>query len=233
MPAERIPEAIVDIPSHWHRPGVYGVYSEEGFLQYVAAESNVADAIANHIRYVENPTDRFSVRMLTMDEANDEQLGMIAESWVMAHASQEDPPPGNSDVAPEWRKEKKKYEANVYFMKDTPEEFATEEITSILRENKIVLFMKGTRFEPRCGFSASVVNTLESTVGNGFVCVDCLDALRNTGLRQAIKDFSKWPTIPQLYVDGDFVGGADIVNEMTESGELTKICREALATVEQ
>jgi len=94
-----------------------------------------------------------------------------------------------------------------------------EEIQSIITNNNVVLYMKGSKDFPQCGFSASVSNIL-SKLGVDFKDVDIL---QNPELRQAIKEFSDWPTIPQLYVGGEFIGGCDIVKEMYESGELQEL----------
>jgi monothiol glutaredoxin len=89
-------------------------------------------------------------------------------------------------------------------------------IENAVAENPVVLFMKGVPDEPRCGFSALVVQILDH-LGVDFAGVD---VLQNEDLRNEIKVFSDWPTIPQLYVKGEFVGGSDIVREMFQSGEL-------------
>ncbi|CEM39782.1 unnamed protein product [Vitrella brassicaformis CCMP3155] len=94
-----------------------------------------------------------------------------------------------------------------------------EVIDDIVREHKVVLFMKGTPSTPQCGFSASVVAILR-TLGLEFVSVDVLSSM---AIREGIKEFSDWPTIPQLYVSGEFVGGADIVSEMFDKGELQQL----------
>ncbi len=86
--------------------------------------------------------------------------------------------------------------------------------------NKVVLYMKGTPDAPQCGFSASAVQMLEAC---GVQDVATVDVLANAEIRQGIKEFSSWPTIPQLYVNGEFVGGTDIMREMYQSGELQKI----------
>lgn len=95
-----------------------------------------------------------------------------------------------------------------------------QRIRSILDANRVVLFMKGSRLFPRCGFSATVVEVLKREGVDSFHHVD---VLQDAEVRQGIKEFTDWPTIPQLYVDGRFVGGCDIVREMHESGELAKI----------
>jgi monothiol glutaredoxin len=91
-----------------------------------------------------------------------------------------------------------------------------EFIAKTIQSHDVVLFMKGTPDEPRCGFSAVTVQILDH-LGANFVGVD---VLQDDGLRQGIKVFSDWPTIPQLYVKGEFVGGSDIVRQMFQSGEL-------------
>ena len=94
-----------------------------------------------------------------------------------------------------------------------------DRIQATVTENPVVLFMKGTPVFPQCGFSAAVVQML-TNLGVRFKGID---VLTDPSLRQGIKEFSQWPTIPQLYVKGEFVGGCDIVREMYASGELQKM----------
>ena len=91
-----------------------------------------------------------------------------------------------------------------------------ERIEQIVRNNDVVLFMKGTTLFPQCGFSSRAVAILDH-VGVPF---ETVDVLQDQEIRQGIKEYSDWPTIPQLYVKGEFVGGSDIVREMFQSGEL-------------
>ena len=98
-------------------------------------------------------------------------------------------------------------------MSDNP---VINSIQSELDANDVVLFMKGTPVFPQCGFSAMVVQVL-SHIGVKFKGID---VLADDGVRNGIKEFSNWPTIPQLYVKGEFIGGCDIVREMYEAGEL-------------
>jgi monothiol glutaredoxin len=97
---------------------------------------------------------------------------------------------------------------------------AQERIRKQVTENKVVLYMKGTPEAPQCGFSATAVQILEAC---GADEVATVDVLADPDIRQGIKQFSNWPTIPQLYVGGEFIGGADIMREMYQSGELKKI----------
>ena len=94
-----------------------------------------------------------------------------------------------------------------------------QRISQNITDHPVVLFMKGTPVFPQCGFSAAVVQVL-SHLGVKFKGID---VLADPGIRQGIKEFSNWPTIPQLYVKGEFVGGCDIVREMFESGELKSL----------
>ena len=96
-----------------------------------------------------------------------------------------------------------------------------ERIKRDIDDNDVVLYMKGTPVFPQCGFSAQVVQVL-SLVGVKF---KAFDVLADDQLRQGIKEFSNWPTVPQLYVKGEFVGGCDIVREMYQSGELVELLR--------
>ena len=95
-----------------------------------------------------------------------------------------------------------------------------ERIRKQVTENKVVLYMKGTPEAPQCGFSAAAVQMLEAC---GVEEVATVNVLADADIRQGIKEFSNWPTIPQLYVGGEFIGGADIMREMYQSGELKKI----------
>ncbi|MDX2082464.1 MAG: Grx4 family monothiol glutaredoxin [Rickettsiales bacterium] len=98
---------------------------------------------------------------------------------------------------------------------------ALQKIQETVSNNNIVLYMKGTKDLPQCGFSATVSQLLKN-LGADFLDVD---VLRDAEIRQAIKDFSDWPTIPQLYIKGEFIGGCDIVKEMFQSGELATLLK--------
>jgi monothiol glutaredoxin len=97
-----------------------------------------------------------------------------------------------------------------------------EKIKNLIDENDVCLFMKGTPDSPQCGFSMAVSNALKHLKVN----FKGINVLEDENLRQGIKDYSDWPTIPQLYVKNEFVGGCDIVKEMFEKGELKKLFEE-------
>ena len=94
-----------------------------------------------------------------------------------------------------------------------------KKLKSIIQSNNIVLFMKGTPAAPECGFSMAVSNILKHLKVN----FNSVNVLEDEKMRQGIKDYSDWPTIPQLYVKGEFIGGCDIIKEMFEKGELKSL----------
>ena len=95
-------------------------------------------------------------------------------------------------------------------------------ITNEINDNEICLFMKGTPEAPQCGFSMAVANILKVLEVN----FKSVDVLQNQDIRQGIKDYSEWPTIPQLYIKNEFIGGCDIIKEMFENGELKKVLKD-------
>ena len=106
----------------------------------------------------------------------------------------------------------------------TPE--LKERIDTLVEENKIMVFMKGNKLMPQCGFSNNVVQIL-NTLGVPF---ETLDILADQESRQGIKEYSNWPTIPQVYINGQFVGGSDILIEMYNKGELQELVEVTLAS---
>ncbi|MGG6266435.1 Grx4 family monothiol glutaredoxin [Leptolyngbya sp. AN03gr2] len=103
---------------------------------------------------------------------------------------------------------------------------AQQQIKNLVDTNKIMVFMKGTKLMPMCGFSNNVVQIL-NTLG---VPYETVDVLENPEVRQGIKEFSNWPTIPQVYINGEFIGGSDIMIEMYQKGELQQLVEVALAS---
>ncbi len=106
----------------------------------------------------------------------------------------------------------------------TPEVKA--KIDQLVKENKVLVFMKGSKLMPQCGFSNNVVQIL-NTLG---VPYETVDVLADYEIRQGVKEYSNWPTIPQIYINGEFVGGSDIAIEMYQNGELQQMIEVALAS---
>jgi monothiol glutaredoxin len=95
-----------------------------------------------------------------------------------------------------------------------------QQIDSLVKSNRVMLFMKGTAQFPQCGFSGRAIQVLKAC---GVQDLKTFNVLEDESVRQGIKDYAQWPTIPQLYVNGEFVGGSDIVMEMYQSGELQQL----------
>lgn len=106
----------------------------------------------------------------------------------------------------------------------TPE--LKDRIDNLVQENKVLVFMKGNKLMPQCGFSNNVVQIL-NTLG---VPYQTVDVLADADIRQGIKEYSNWPTIPQVYINGQFVGGSDILIELYQKGELQQMVEVALAS---
>ena len=106
----------------------------------------------------------------------------------------------------------------------TPE--LKEKIDNLVTQNKILVFMKGNKLMPQCGFSNNVVQIL-NTLG---VEYETVDVLEDFDIRQGIKEYSNWPTIPQVYLNGEFVGGSDVMIEMYQNGDLQEMVEVALAS---
>lgn len=100
---------------------------------------------------------------------------------------------------------------------------AKDFVGNTVKEHEVVLFMKGTAQFPQCGFSGKAIQLMKACGVKNLVTVNVLE---DEDVRQAVKDFSSWPTVPQLYVKGEFIGGSDILGEMFESGELQKVIPE-------
>ena len=99
-----------------------------------------------------------------------------------------------------------------------------QRIDELVKNNHVMLFMKGSAQFPMCGFSGRAIQVLKAA---GATDIKTFNVLEDDGVRQGIKDYAQWPTIPQLYVDGEFVGGSDILTEMYESGELKQLLTKA------
>jgi monothiol glutaredoxin len=113
--------------------------------------------------------------------------------------------------------------SNFYLIMTTS---TTEKIGSLIADNKIMVFMKGNKLMPQCGFSNQVVQIL-NILG---VPYETVDVLADPEIRQGIKEYSNWPTIPQVYIDGEFIGGSDVMTEMYQKGELQQKVEVALAS---
>ena len=105
-------------------------------------------------------------------------------------------------------------------MSDDVQNAVQKKIDDLVKQHRVILFMKGTRQFPQCGFSAQVVQLLNTLVPNKY---ETVNVLADPAIREGVKIYAEWPTVPQLYIDGKFVGGCDIVKSLHASGELQKL----------
>ncbi|KAJ4807563.1 Glutaredoxin family protein [Rhynchospora pubera] len=225
IPIAKVPEDLdASIPA---AAGVYGVFDANGELQFVGISRNIASSVDKHRKTV--PADLcFSVKVGPADTATatataDRTVLQSAwKSWVEEHISATGKPPSGN------------LQGNYTWTGAPPDLCLTpgrhvsltvpleDLIDRLVKEHKVVAFIKGSRRAPQCGFSQKVVGLLESH-GVDFVCVDVLDEEHNFGLREKLKSYSNWPTFPQVFAGGELVGGCDIISDLAEKAELKAI----------
>jgi len=207
-------------------PGIYAVYDDEGTLQYLGLSRKVSLSITNHVNDLPDLTH--AVKVDLMPDATREALTEGWKQWMEEHIAETGSyPSGNAPGEKKWqtkRVQRAKPEIKLTPGKGIEDLTCSVEdlVDKVVKDNKVVAFIKGTRAQPQCGFSYQVLTILNKNRVN-YEVVNVLDELYNPGLREAIKNYSKWPTIPQVYVDGEFLGGADIMEDMEKSGELAKV----------
>jgi Grx4 family monothiol glutaredoxin len=231
-----LPDALPQVPA---QPGVYAMYDGEGRVQYVGLSRRLAASVGGHS--ADLPDLARGVRLAAVPAGTREALTGAWKAWVeQAVEEGGQVPPGNAPGggvqwtgqarraagAPAARPEIRLTAGKAI---DVPIETL---IAQVVRDHPVVAFVKGTRREPQCGFSARLIAALDEAVpptGGEYQVLNVLDEVHNPGLREAVKGFSQWPTIPQLYVGGEFAGGADIVEGMRGTGELAKAVAGAVA----
>jgi Grx4 family monothiol glutaredoxin len=216
QPATACPEAA----------GVYAVYSSDGTIQYIGLTRKISGSVASHIQAVPELVD--SVKFVTVADATRENLTAVWKEWVEAAVLDNgDIPVGNKPGEnKKWQLRAKPPKPEVKLTAGKPITGLTIEdlVDQVVKTNAVVAFVKGTRLAPQCGFSHKVM-TMLNELKVDYEVVNVLDDVHNPGLREAIKAYSQWPTIPQLYVKGEFVGGADIAEQMFNSGELQQLLK--------
>lgn len=202
-------------------PGVYAVYDKAGALQYVGLSRKMGVSISGHAKEV--PELTAEVKLHTVPDGDKDSLQTKWKEWMQEHVVTAGAiPPGNAKGSTLFAKGRLTVRPDVRLTPGGNKELSVdinELIGMLVKDFPVLLFMKGTRNEPQCGFSYNTVQLLNESRAD-YDVVNVLDEEHNPGLREAIKEFSQWPTIPQLYIGGEFVGGADIVQEMGLSGEL-------------
>lgn len=163
-----------------------------------------------------------------IDQPDKETLTQAWKSWMEEYVkSTGKVPPGNESGNATWMRQppRKKPDLRLTPGRHVQLTVPLEElIDKLVKENKVVAFIKGSRSAPLCGFSQKVIGILES-VGFDYESIDVLDEEHNPGLRETLKMYSNWPTFPQIFVDGELVGGCDILTAMHEKGELASLLK--------
>lgn len=206
--------------------GVYAVYDENSEVQFIGISRNIAASVSTHRKSV--PELCSSVKVGVVEEPDRTALTQAWKSWMEEHIAVTGKiPPGNETGNTTWVRQTPKKKPD---LKLTPGRHVQltvpleQLIDRLVKENKVVAFIKGSRSAPLCGFSQKVVGILESE-GADYETVDVLDEEYNGGLRETLKKYSNWPTFPQVFVNGDLVGGCDILSSMHEKGELASMLK--------
>ncbi|CAK8574883.1 unnamed protein product [Lathyrus sativus] len=201
--------------------GVYAVYDKDGELQFIGLSRNIAATVLAHQKSV--PELCGSVKVGVVEEPDREALTQAWKSWMEEHIKITGKvPPGNESGNATWIRQqpKKKPDLRLTPGRHVQLTVSLEELVDkLVKENKVVAFIKGSRTAPLCGFSQKVIGILEKE-GVDYESVDVLDEDYNYGLRETVKKYSNWPTFPQIFLNGELVGGCDILTSMHEKGEV-------------
>jgi Grx4 family monothiol glutaredoxin len=206
-------------------PGVYAIFNENEELQYIGLSRKIASSVQRHAEMPHQFEKMHSVQALPMPGASKQGLQSVWTGWIESYVAETgEIPVGNKQGEGQWLlRDKAPAKEDIKLTPGKGEEdlsMSLEQlIDSLVKTKRVVAFIKGTRTAPECGFSHQVLHLLNQSKVE-YETVNVLDVIHNPGLREAIKVYSEWPTIPQVYVDGEFIGGADIVIEMGEKGEL-------------
>ena len=211
-----------EIPS---TPGIYAIYNDKNELQYIGLSRKISASIKMHC--FELPAECGFAKVLSMPEATKADLQDGWKRWVMQHVSESGGtlPPGNMPKNELWADRKKRgpqkpsLRLTDGMSPDMSFDAMKPKIQEAIDTHKVVAFIKGTRGEPECGYSHRVVNALNSLLID-FETVNVLDDKYNPNLLYVMKEFSDWPTIPQVYANKEFLGGHDIIVKMFEKGDL-------------
>ncbi|CAK9222616.1 unnamed protein product [Sphagnum troendelagicum] len=206
-------------------PGIYAVYDKEGDLQYVGLTRRVSTSLDIHLK--ENSELCGSVKFEVIDAPERAALTDAWKVWMEEHINITGKvPPGNVSGNTTWTAKKPRrakpdilLTPGAHVKLNVPIE---DLIDKVVKDCNVVAFIKGTRTSPQCGFSHRVL-TILNDLGVDYETLNVLDEDHNPGVREAIKKYSEWPTIPQVYVKGEFVGGADVLDEMVQSGEIKQL----------
>ncbi|XP_050215130.1 bifunctional monothiol glutaredoxin-S16, chloroplastic [Mercurialis annua] len=206
--------------------GVYAVYDKNNDVQFIGISRNIGASVFSHLKSV--PELCCSVKVGVVDEPDRTTLTEAWKSWMEEHIKTTGKvPPGNESGNATWVKQPPKKKADLRLTPGRHMQLTVpleDLIDRLVKENTVVAFIKGSRSAPLCGFSQRVVGILESQSVD-YESVDVLDEEYNYGLRETLKKYSSWPTFPQIFVNGELIGGCDILSSMHEKGELAGLLK--------
>ncbi|KAL2337736.1 hypothetical protein Fmac_012182 [Flemingia macrophylla] len=204
--------------------GVYAVYDKNGEVQFIGLSRNIAASVSVHWKSV--PELCGSVKAGIVEEPDREALTQAWKSWMEEYIKVSGKiPPGNESGNATWVRQPPKRKPDLRLTPGRHVQLTVpleNLIDTLVKQNKVVAFIKGSRSAPLCGFSQRVIAILENE-GVDYESVNVMDEEYNYGLRETLKKYSNWPTLPQIFVDGELVGGCDILTSMYEKGELASL----------
>ena len=211
---------------------MYAVLDKENAVRYVGISRTISLSVQTHKKELGEDIVS-SIKFALLENATKDSLVEAWKEWLQAVVADSGAIPSGNAPGPE----KERWQPKRPAPAAKPEIKLTSGkgiqdltvdlkalIDMVVKNEKVVVFIKGTRTQPQCGFSFQMLTSLNSLQAS-YEVVNVLDEVYNPGLREAIKEYSMWPTIPQLYIDGEFVGGSDIVSEMMANGELEKMIK--------
>ncbi|GLJ38544.1 hypothetical protein SUGI_0785600 [Cryptomeria japonica] len=224
IPLEENPRHLAEkLPS---ATGVYAMHDKNGELQFIGISRMVSNSVLSHIRDV--PELCGSVKIALVDAPDRAALTDAWKLWMEEHiAVNGKVPPGNESGNNTWVKKQRQAKPDLRLTPGQHMQLTVpleQLIDKLVKENEVVVFIKGSRTAPQCGFSHKVLTILNEQ-GVDYESVNVFDEEYNPGLRETMKVYSGWPTFPQVFVRGELIGGADILSEMAEKGELQDLFR--------
>ncbi|KAH7373993.1 hypothetical protein KP509_17G082900 [Ceratopteris richardii] len=220
-------EDVSKIPAS---PGIYAVYDKAGDLQYIGMTRRLSASLQHHV--VDLPELCGSVKFCVINAPERAALLDSWKLWMEEHiGSTGSIPPGNMQGVTTWTQRRTRPSKQDIWLMPGPNTklniTLSELIDKVIKGNKVVAFIKGSRTAPQCGFSHRVLTILNEH-GIDYESVNVLDEEHNAGVREALKVYSQWPTIPQIYAYGEFIGGADILDEMAANGKIKEVFQKNL-----
>eukprot|EP00249_Psilotum_nudum_P013728 c24479_g1_i1 orf=296-1207(+) len=215
-------DALAKLPA---APGVYAIYDQQGELQFLGLSRRVSSSLQSHVRHL--PELCASAKISVIDTQEKSALVDAWKQWMEEYVQLTGKaPPGNLTGVTTWTSRKPMHlKPDLQLMPSRHKELTIsleELIDRVVKENKVVAFIKGSRASPACRFSHRVLTILNEE-GVNYETVNVLDEEHNAGVREALKSYSQWPTLPQVFVSGQFVGGSDIMDEMAQNGSLKSL----------